>query len=84
MAANVKHFSIKVLSDGDFRATNIPNLTLRAWKVGSAYTGEITTKKGNMVLMLGMYYVLENLLKSADSFIDEYKDTISEIIKKEG
>ena len=82
MATKTRHFNIRVVSESSFRATNIPGLILKAWKIGSAYTGEITTKTGSMVLMLGIYYVLENLLSSADEFITEYKDKIDEIIKE--
>ena len=83
MATKARHFNIRVVSEGNFRATNIPGLILNAWKIGSAYTGEIATKTGRMILMLGTHYVLENLLKSADEFITEYKTMIDEMIKEE-
>lgn len=83
MANKERHFSIHRIGNENYRATNIPHLILKAWRIGSAYTGEIVTKNGNMVLLLGVHYVLENLLKSADEFITEYKTMIDEMIKEE-
>lgn len=83
-----KQFSIKRDSSyaGEhYNATNVRAIELRVWRISSDkyYTGEIKTKKGNMILLLGAHYTLGNILKAADDFINEYSEKIKEILALE-
>ena len=69
---------------GHYVATNVKGLDLRAWAINDEwFTGEIWTKKGNLVFLMGTYKSLDELVKEANSFLESEADYINKALEAE-